>query len=109
MTKEQHDALMQGFHDGLTKEALLPALAGIAARATPMLARVGTGLVRGAGQLAKGVGGAQASQAFGSLVSKGVRASGGQASFMRNVGGAALGAGAVGAAGMGAGYLAGRS
>lgn len=96
-------ARMQGFNDGMTKKAVLPAIAAIGARVAPMLARVGRSVVGGGMRAAGALGAADTAKG---LVRQGVRSS---PNFMRNVGAATVGAGALGAGALGAGYLAGRS
>lgn len=102
MPKTAQQAMAQGFADSLTKEAFLPALAGVAARVAPALAGVGRAVVGGGMRAANAAGmGQQAT----SLVRKGLRAS---PNLMRNVGAATVGAGALGAGALGTGYVAGR-
>jgi hypothetical protein len=101
-------AIMQGFADGMAKEAALPVLATVGARAAPMLARatpmlanLGRSIVGGGMRMANAMGMGEMAT---NLVRKGIRSS---PNFMRNVGIAGLGVGATGLAG--AGYMAGRN
>lgn len=97
------DALAQGFADGI-KTAVLPALAQMAARGAPLLAKA-TPALQGVGRAVVG-GGLRAANALGvgqqatSMVRQGLRSS---PNFMRNVG---LG---TGAAALGGAYMAGRA
>lgn len=106
--KSEAETVFDGFHQELSKEAFAQ-LAGLAARAAPMVSGLGSRMIGLGARASKAVG---QGQAFGNVMRQGATAlgggkAGGQA-LARTVGAGTLAAGGLAAAG-GAGYLAGRA